>query len=274
MIDIDNANSLNVLSNILERKSVDFFNCGITFYLQIQNTYGVKVFTYDDVSDISNELLNKLDTYLNKHLLLIIDLFDYLLENNYIVATKDDFKPSFNMGCKLNDSDGNSLDFSLDEDMRGKFIEYARQKYFVTKKLKDLVENDYITESEKKYQNQVLLTNRQLKYTLIGLGITAISLFVSIFFNIYQISNKDINEIKITNDKLYIALDEIEQKSSQEQMKIIKQEVSEQMKEFQKEVGKYQKPDSKDKVEQMNNNLQENQNIIVYEDGEIQFLVL
>ena len=57
-------------------------------------------------------------------------------------------------------------------------------------------------------------------------------------------------------------------------MKIIKQEVSEQMKEFQKEVGKYQKPDSKDKVEQMNNNLQENQNIIVYEDGEIQFLVL
>ena len=57
-------------------------------------------------------------------------------------------------------------------------------------------------------------------------------------------------------------------------MKIIKQEVSEQMKEFQKELGKYQKPDSKDKVEQMNNNLQENQNIIVYEDGEIQFLVL
>ena len=54
---------------------------------------------------------------------------------------------------------------------------------------------------------------------------------------------------KITNDKLYIALDEIEKKSSQEQMKIIKQEVSEQMKEFQKEVGKYQKPDSKDKVE-------------------------
>ena len=36
MIDIDNANSLNVLSNILERKSVDFFNCGIKFYLQIQ----------------------------------------------------------------------------------------------------------------------------------------------------------------------------------------------------------------------------------------------
>ena len=64
-----------------------------------------------------------------------------------------------------------------------------------------------------------------------------------------QISNKDINKIKITNDKLYIALDEIEKKSSQEQMKIIKQEVSEQMKEFQKEVGKYQKPDSKDKVE-------------------------
>ena len=238
MIDIDNANSLNVLSNILERKSVDFFNCGITFYLQIQNTYGVKVFTYDDVS-----------TYLNKHLLLIIDLFDYLLENNYIVATKDDFKPSFNMGCKLNDSDGNSLDFSLDEDMRGKFIEYARLKYFVTKKLRDLVENEFVTESEKKYQDQVLLTNRQLKYTLIGLGITAISLFVSIFFNIYQISNKDINEIKITNDKLYIALEEIEKKSSQEQMKIIKQEVSEQMKEFQKEVGKYQKPDSKDKVE-------------------------
>ena len=249
MIDIDNANSLNVLSNILERKSVDFFNCGITFYLQIQNTYGVKVFTYDDVSDISNELLNKLDTYLNKHLLLIIDLFDYLLENNYIVATKDDFKPSFNMGEKLVGSDGNSLDFSFDEDMRGKFIEYARLKYFVTKKLKDLVENEFVTESEKKYQDQVLLTNRQLKYTLIGLGITAISLGVSIFFNIYQISNKDINEIKITNDKLYIALDEIEKKSSQEQMKIIKQEVSEQMKEFQKEVGKYQKPDSKDKVE-------------------------
>lgn len=79
---------MNILSNILERKSVDFFNCGIKFYLQIQNTYGVKVFTYDDVSDISNELLNKLDTYLNKHLLLIIDLFDYLLENNYIVATR------------------------------------------------------------------------------------------------------------------------------------------------------------------------------------------
>ena len=88
-----------------------------------------------------------------------------------------------------------------------------------------------------------------MKYTLIGLGITAISLFVSIFFNIYQISNKDINKIKITNDKLYIALDEIEKKSSQEQIKLIKQEVSEQMKEFQKEVGKYQKPDSKDKVE-------------------------
>ena len=112
-----------------------------------------------------------------------------------------------------------------------------------------LVENEFVTESEKKYQDQVLLTNRQLKYTLIGLGITAISLGVSIFFNIYQISNKDINKIKITNDKLYIALDEIEKKSSQEQMKIIKQEVSEQMKEFQKEVGKYQKPDSKDKVE-------------------------
>ena len=94
------------------------------------------------------------------------------------------------------------------------------------------------------------------------------------FFNLYQISNKNISEIKITNDKLYVDLEEIEQKSSQEQMKIIKQEVSEQMKEFQKEVGKYQKPDSKDKVEQMNNNLQENQNIIVYEDGEIQFLVL
>ena len=39
MIDIDNTNSLNVLSNILERKSVDFFNCGITFYLQIQNLF-------------------------------------------------------------------------------------------------------------------------------------------------------------------------------------------------------------------------------------------
>ena len=249
MIDIDNANSLNVLSNILERKSVDFFNCGITFYLQIQNTYGVKVFTYDDVSDISNELLNKLDTYLNKHLLLIIDLFDYLLENNYIVATKAYFQPIFNMGEKLVGSDGNSLDFSFDDEMKGKFIAYCRLKYFVTKKLRDLVENEFVTDNEKKYQDQVLLTNKQLKYTLIGLGITAISLGVSIFFNIYQISNKDINEIKITNDKLYIALDEIEQKSSQEQMKIIKQEVSEQMKEFQKEVGKYQKPDSKDKVE-------------------------
>ena len=249
MINIDNNNSLNILSNILERKSVDFFNCGITFYLQIQNTCGVKVFTYNDVNQMSNELLNKLDTYLNKHLLLIIDLFDYLLENNYIVATKDDFKPTFNMGCKLNDSDGNSLDFSLDDVMLGKFIAYSRQKYFVTKKLKDLVENDYVSENEKKYHDQVLLSNKQLKYTLIGLGITAISLGVSIFFNIYQISNKNISEIKITNDKLYVALDEIEKKSSQEQIKLIKQEVSEQMKEFQKELGKYQKPDSKDKVE-------------------------
>ncbi len=249
MINIDNNSSLNILSNILERKSVDFFNCGITFYLQIQNTYGVKVFTYDDVSDISNELLNKLDTYLNKHLLLIIDLFDYLLENNYIVATKAYFQPIFNMGEKLVGSDGNSLDFSFDDEMKGKFIAYARQKYFVTKKLKDLVANDYVSENEKKYQNQLLMTNKQSRYTLAGLIITTASLGVSIFFNIYPISNKDINEIKITNDKLYIALDEIEKKSSQEQMKIIKQEVSEQMKEFQKELGKYQKPDSKDKVE-------------------------
>lgn len=167
-------------------------------------------------------MLDKLDTYLNKHLLLIIDLFDYLLENNYIVATKDDFQSVFTMGDKIQDSEGTELKFSLYDEMLGKFIAYSRQKYFVTKKLKDLVENDYVSENEKKYHDQVLLSNKQLKYTLIGLGITAISLGVSIFFNIYQISNKDINEIKITNDKLYIALDEIEKKSSQEQMKIIK----------------------------------------------------
>jgi len=228
MINIDNNNSLNTLSNILERKSVDFFNCGITFYLEIQNTYGIKIYIYDNVSDISNELLHKFDTYLNKNLLLIIDLFDYLLKNNYLVATKTDFQSVFTLGDKLNDSHGTLLDFSLDDEMKGKFIAYCRLKYFVTKKLKDLVENEFFTENEKKYQDQVSLTNKQLRYTLIGLGITAISLLVSIFFNIYQISDKNVNEIKITNDKLYVTLDDIEQ------TKLIKQKFSEQMKEFQK----------------------------------------
>lgn len=237
MINLDKNNNLNCLSNILEKQSVKFFNCKISFFMEITNQYKIEIFTHDNIDEITPDDLRVFDTYLNKYILLITDLMKYLLENNYIVSTKDRYQSTFIMGRKIEDTETTLLENFMGDDMKGNFINYSRNKYYVTKKLTELVENNYITESEKKYQEQINLTNTQLKYTLIGLIITAISLFISIVFNILQVSNKDVEKIKITNDKIHIKVDNLEKNTSIENETLIKKEIIEQIDKFKKNIN-------------------------------------
>lgn len=220
LIELETKNCLNCISNILQDKKIDFFEKPIKFYLSIQNN-DISINTYEDLDNLTPEKLNEFTTYINKKLLICIELFKYLEENNYIVSTNGNFGNPFQLGEVIVNQTNTQLDSFVSsgdkEDNMYYFSIYARKIFYVRDKLKELVKNNYVIESERKYQEQVSLTRKQLNLTLWGLGFTFLALLFSTYFNYKQINKDNSQEVIIKNKELNIRTNDNIYKLSKEQ---------------------------------------------------------
>lgn len=220
LIALETKNCLNCINNILQDKKIDFFEKPMKFYLSIQDN-DIHIKTYEDLDNLTTEKLNEFITYINKKLLICIELFKYLEQNNYIVSTNGNFGNPFQLGEVIQNQSDTELDSFVssgdEEDNMYYFSVYARKIFYVRDKLKELVNNNYVIETERKYQEQVSLTRKQLNFTLYGLGLTFVALVFSIYFNYKQINKDNSQEVIIKNKELNIRTNDNTYKLSKEQ---------------------------------------------------------
>jgi|GEM_PF-3862168 len=199
LIKNEKKNGLNVLSNILVDNTIDFFNQELSFYLTInQSSNHIDMNTYNNMANISNDQLDSVRNYVNKNMLIIIDLLEYLSKNNYIVHTGGSMNNIFNMGNTIYGQTANSLSF-ISPSIMPNFIKWSGEQFYSTSKLIELVNNKFIDQQEKKYLDQLHLANRQIKIALGGLLITTLALGISTYF---QVMDSEVKKIEIINKSL------------------------------------------------------------------------
>ena len=157
--------------------------------------------TNDDLPNI--EICNRLSYFVNKHMLMIIDLFKFLSENGFIVYADADRSSKFEMGDLIKGQSNTPLAFISKGSIVPDFIFWARQNFYVTPKLQKLIENDFIDENEKKYLDQLAIANQQVEHARNAVWVAAIALIASTLFQIFEVLDDRTKKVQIQNPSIF-----------------------------------------------------------------------
>ncbi len=145
IIELDEAGSLNVLGNILEKHYGQSYipdNC----YVDIQSETDVSIQLLE--KDAQNpDAIKNTNVYVPKMLLNTMLLFEYLDKENLVYFMGDLELNS--IGMKIEDADIKYIkcDF-FDDELKKLIYKYARKKIFVLESLRVLIQNNFKTDQE------------------------------------------------------------------------------------------------------------------------------
>jgi hypothetical protein len=172
ILKINDEDMLNIISNIyseLDNKYKLTEKC----YIKIENNDAI-ILLNENLLNIDTELLKSIEKKANNLIIVMIGLFDYLKNNNLIYLSKG----LTVTGIGTQNNSEIVLNF-IDSELKSSLINYTKFVIYPTETLRNLVNNNFLTDAELHQERVFKSTNNQIRWLIVSNVIACAALGVS-----------------------------------------------------------------------------------------------
>lgn len=173
ILKINDENMLNSISNIYSELD-NRYKLTEKCYIKIENN-DVIILLNENLRNIDTELLTSINKKANNLIIVMIGLFDYLKNNNLIYLSN-----AINVtGIGAHNNSEYTLNF-IDPDLKSSLINYTKFVIYPTETLRNIVNNNFLTDAELHQERVFKSTNNQIKWIIVSNVIAFAALVVSL----------------------------------------------------------------------------------------------